>query len=63
MQDICLSDYFQGYDDCEKGIKHLKGKGVSYDRGYNARYQEEQIAGAKQQLRRPCRTAPSYYLK
>ena len=47
MQEICFSDYFQGYDDCEKGIKHLKGKGVSYDRGYNARYQEEQTAGAK----------------
>jgi hypothetical protein len=36
-----------GYKSCEEGKPHLHGEGPDYDRGYNRRYQEEQIAGAK----------------
>jgi hypothetical protein len=36
-----------GYKSCEEGKPHLHGEGLDYDRGYNRRYQEEQIAGAK----------------
>ena len=36
-----------GYGDCKQGMTHSTGYGIDYDRGYNARYQKEQIAGAK----------------
>ena len=36
-----------GYKSCEEGKPHSDGEGADYDRGYNRRYQEEQIAGAK----------------
>ena len=36
-----------GYKSCEEGKPHSAGYGIDYDRGYNKRYQEEQIAGAK----------------
>jgi hypothetical protein len=36
-----------GYRDCKEGIQHTTDYGDDYDRGYNKRYQEEQIAGAK----------------
>ena len=36
-----------GYKSCQEGNPHSEGNGPDYDRGYNTRYQEEQIAGAK----------------
>jgi hypothetical protein len=36
-----------GYSDCKQGMTHSAGYGINYDLGYNTRYQEEQIAGAK----------------
>ncbi len=36
-----------GYGDCKQGMTHSTGYGIDYDRGYNKRYQEEQIVEAK----------------
>ena len=42
-----IENFHLGYNDCKQGLKHYKGHSIDYDRGYNTRYQEEQIAGAK----------------
>jgi len=42
-----LKEFMRGYNDCKEGLKHAASNGDEYDRGYNHRYQLEQIAGAK----------------
>ena len=42
-----IQNFHLGYNDCKQGLKHYEGHSIDYDRGYNTRYQEEQIAGAK----------------
>lgn len=38
-----FSDFVQGQADCRDGKPHEQGKGRSYDAGYAAQYQLEQI--------------------
>ena len=40
-------EFVRGYFDCFYAAKHTEKENADYDRGYNTRYQEEQIAGAK----------------
>jgi len=40
-------EFARGYFDCVYGVKHTEKDNAEYDRGYNTRHQEEQIAGAK----------------
>lgn len=35
--------FIDGMRDCERGIPHKSGMSKSYDRGYNAQYELEQI--------------------
>lgn len=39
----CISDFIKGQQDCRDGIPHKSGKGSSYDAGYSAQYELEQI--------------------
>jgi hypothetical protein len=34
--------YEQGKKDCEEGVPHVAGRGVSYDLGYSETYAREQ---------------------
>ena len=40
---IDLNQFLLGMRDCEKGIPHKAGMSESYDRGYAAQYELEQI--------------------
>ena len=42
-----VDDFFEGVDDCKKGVKHSSGRSAEYDRGYNTQYQAEQIGAAR----------------
>ena len=42
---INADDFLQGQRDCEKGVPHKDGS-ESYNRGYAAQYELEQILGA-----------------
>ena len=39
------TNFIEGYNACKAGVKHQKGRDADYDRGYSARYTEEQVAG------------------
>jgi len=41
---ININDYLDGQKDCENGTPHKAGRSESYDRGYAAQYELEQIA-------------------
>lgn len=41
-----LFEFIQGQADCRDGIPHMAGKGESYDAGYSAQYELEQMMGA-----------------
>jgi hypothetical protein len=36
-------DFLKGQNDCKDGIAHQSGKGASYDAGYSAEYEAEQM--------------------
>ena len=40
-------EFVRGYYDCKYAVKHKASLGFEYEQGYNTRYQEEQIEGAK----------------
>ena len=42
-----VDDFFEGVEDCKKGMKHSFGRSAEYDRGYNIQYQSEQLSAAK----------------
>jgi hypothetical protein len=42
---IDLFDFIRGQHDCREGVPHKSGMSESYDRGYSAEYQLEQIQG------------------
>jgi len=39
-------EFMQGQKDCANGVPHKAGMSDSYDRGYAAQYEMEQIMGA-----------------
>jgi len=41
-----VHEFIKGQRDCRDGIAHKDGRGESYDRGYSAQYELEQINGA-----------------
>jgi hypothetical protein len=41
--EIKVDDFYLGQRDCERGIPHKSGMSESYDRGYNAQYELEQM--------------------
>jgi len=45
--DNTITEFKKGYYDCKYGVKHTSKHGAEYENGYNTRYQEEQILGAK----------------
>ena len=40
---IRVGDFVRGQRDCKNGVPHEAGKSASYDRGYAAEYELEQI--------------------
>lgn len=38
-----LMEFIRGQSDCKKGVPHKQGQSESYDAGYGAEYQLEQI--------------------
>lgn len=42
-----IREFVQGQADCRDGIPHKDGKGDSYDAGYSAEYQLEQIRSGR----------------
>jgi len=50
---IDATEFLKGQQDCAKGIPHKEGMTDSYDRGFNAQYELEQVQGAL------CQQSPS----
>ena len=48
-------DFLQGQRDCQEGIPHKSGKSDSYNRGYSAEYEREQIMSELSRQRSPYR--------
>ena len=46
-QNYDLDEFLKGQRDCADGVPHEAGKSVSYDAGYSAQYEDEQIMGAQ----------------
>ena len=42
-RDIVADDFLRGQRDCKNGMPHKSGQSESYDRGYGAQYEAEQI--------------------
>jgi len=45
-EQIDSKEFFRGQRDCENGVAHKEGQSKSYDRGYAAQYELEQVLGA-----------------
>lgn len=41
--DIIADDFLRGQRDCKGGMPHKAGQSESYDRGYGAEYEKEQV--------------------
>lgn len=46
--DLNAEEFLAGQRDCEAGVAHKDGRSESYDRGYGAQYEIEQVRGAMQ---------------
>lgn len=42
-RDIVADDFLRGQRDCKNGEPHKSGQSESYDRGYGAEYEKEQV--------------------
>lgn len=42
-----IEEFLQGRRDCAAGVPHKAGKSESYDTGYSAQYEDEQIRSAR----------------
>jgi len=43
MSELNIDDFLQGQIDCMQGIEHKEGMSDSYNRGYTAQYEVEQM--------------------
>lgn len=43
--DISALEFLRGQEDCQRGEPHKAGRSESYDRGYAAQYEWEQVKG------------------
>jgi len=50
-----FNDFVRGQADCRNGVEHKSGQSKSYDEGYSAEYQMEQIVS--HQAEQGCRFA------
>ena len=50
MGELDAMEFLKGQIDCQDGIKHEAGHGDSYDRGYAAQYELEQVQTAESVL-------------
>jgi hypothetical protein len=46
-----INEFIKGQDDCKNGIIHESGKSESYNAGYSAQYQIEQILSNRTDFR------------
>lgn len=46
MSELNTDDFLQGQIDCIQGIEHKEGMSDSYNRGYAAQYELEQVKDA-----------------
>lgn len=47
VSDFNSHEFMRGQKDCKDGFPHREGQSESYDRGYRAQYQLEQVLDAR----------------